>query len=150
MAIVKFDWKETPPADCRGGVVTFGNFDGVHRGHKALLDQLIGRSRALNLPSVAVTFDPHPLQLLRPDQFQPVLTTVANRADLIGSQGVDHVLILHTTPVLLQLTAEEFFKQVVLSKLQARALIEGVNFGFGRQRQGNVAMLQRLCDQSGL
>jgi riboflavin kinase/FMN adenylyltransferase len=150
MTIVKFDWKETPPADCRGGVVTFGNFDGVHRGHKALLDQLIGRSRALKIPPVAVTFDPHPLQLLRPDQFQPVLTTVPDRAELIHSLGVDHVLILQTNPELLRLSAEEFFEQVIRSRLAARVLVEGVNFGFGRQRQGNVETLRQLCDRSGL
>jgi len=97
-----------------------------------------------------VTFDPHPLQLLRPEQFQPVLTTVADRAELIHCQGVDHVLILQTTPELLQLTAEEFFDEVVRSRLQARVLVEGVNFGFGRQRQGNIETLRRLCDLSGL
>src|SRR4030088_2078769 len=102
MATVKFDWKEMLPANCREGAVTFGNFDGVHRGHAALLDELIGRSRALRIPSVAVTFDPHPLQLLRPEQFQPVLTTVAHRAELIQSQGVDHVLIFRTSPELVQ------------------------------------------------
>jgi riboflavin kinase/FMN adenylyltransferase len=150
MTILKFDWNETPPPDCRGGAVAFGNFDGVHRGHAALLDELIGRSRARKIPSVAVTFDPHPLQLLRPAQFQPVLTTVADRADLVHSQGVDHVLILQTTPELLQLSAEEFFEQVVVSRLSARVLVEGVNFGFGRQRQGNIETLRHLCDRSGL
>jgi len=150
MATVKFDWKEMPPADCRGAAVTFGNFDGVHRGHAALLDELIGRARALLIPAIAVTFDPHPLQLLRPEQFQPVLTTVADRADLIQSLGVDHVLILQTTPELLQLTAEEFFEQVVRSRLGARVLVEGVNFGFGRQRQGNIETLRHLCNHSGL
>src|SRR5438034_2254121 len=150
MAIVRFDWKEMPPANCRGGVVSFGNFDGVHQGHGALFRELIRCARALQVPAVAVTFDPHPLQLLRPEQFQPVLTTVADRADLIQSLGVDHVLILQTTPELLQLTAEEFFEQVVRSRLQARVLVEGVNFGFGRQRQGNIETLRHLCNRSAL
>jgi riboflavin kinase/FMN adenylyltransferase len=150
MATAKFDWKEMPPDNCRGAAVTFGNFDGIHRGHTALLDELIGRARVLKIPAIAVTFDPHPLQLLRPEQFQPVLTTVADRADLIHSQGVDHVLILQTNPELLQLTAEEFFEQVVLSRLAARVLVEGVNFGFGRHRQGNIETLRYLCSRSGL
>jgi riboflavin kinase / FMN adenylyltransferase len=150
MTTVRFDWKEMPPADCRGGAVTFGNFDGVHRGHARLLDQLIGRSRALKIPSVAVTFDPHPLQLLRPEQFQPVLTTVADRAELTHSLGVDHVLILQTTPELLQLSAQGFFDEVVRSRLEARVLVEGVNFGFGRQRAGNVETLRQLCEGAGL
>ena len=139
-----------PPADCRGGAITIGNFDGVHKGHAALLSQLTQCAQALKVPSLAITFDPHPLQLLRPEQFQPVLTTVADRADLIQSQGVDHVLILQTTPELLQLTAEEFFEQIVCARLSARAMVEGVNFGFGRHRQGNIDTLRQLCNQSGL
>jgi len=150
MAIVKLDWKETPPLQCRGGAVAFGNFDGVHRGHGTLLRELIRRARALNVPAVAVTFDPHPLQLLRPEQFQPVLTTVADRAELIQSQGVDQVLILQTTPELLQLSAEDFFEQVIRSRLAARTLVEGVNFGFGQGRQGNIETLRVLCDRSNL
>src|SRR5216683_2942559 len=150
MATVRVDWKEMPPADCRGGAIAIGNFDGVHKGHGALFAELIQRARALNVPSVAITFDPHPLQLLRPEQFQPVLTTVADRADLMQSQGVDHVLILQTTPELLQLSAEEFFEQIIRSRLAARAMVEGVNFGFGRQRQGNIDTLRLLCNRSGL
>jgi riboflavin kinase/FMN adenylyltransferase len=150
MAIVRFDWKEMPPANCRGGAVSFGNFDGVHQGHSALFRELIRRARALRVPAIAVTFDPHPLQLLRPEQFQPVLTTVADRADLIQEQGVDHVLILQTTPELLQLCAEEFFDHVVRFRLDARALVEGVNFGFGRQRQGTIETLRQLSQRSGV
>jgi riboflavin kinase / FMN adenylyltransferase len=150
MATMMFNWKEMPPAECRGAAVTIGNFDGVHRGHGALLSELIRRARALNVPAVAMTFDPHPLQLLRPEQFQPVLTTVADRANLIQSLGIDHVLILQTNPELLQLSAEEFFEQVVRSRLAARVLVEGVNFGFGRQRQGNIGTLRLLCERSGL
>jgi riboflavin kinase/FMN adenylyltransferase len=150
MAITKFDWKEMPPANCRGGVVAFGNFDGVHRGHATLLGELIQQAHALHVPAVAVTFDPHPLQLLRPEQFQPVLTTVADRAELIQSQGVDHVLILQTTPELLQLSAEEFFQEVIRSRLAAGVLVEGENFGFGRQREGNIETLRLLSDRAGL
>src|SRR5438477_9162171 len=150
MATIRFNWKEMPPPECRGAAVSIGNFDGVHRGHAALLSELIHRARAINVPAVAMTFDPHPLQLLRPEQFQPVLTTVADRADLIHSLGVDHVLILQTNPELLQLSAEEFFEQVVRSRLAARVLVEGVNFGFGRQRQGTIDTLRNLCLQHGV
>src|SRR6266567_4816682 len=133
MASATLAWNEPPPESWRGGAVTIGNFDGVHLGHASLLMALRQQAQAVGGPAVAVTFDPHPLQLLRPEQFQPVLTTVADRANLIQEQGVDHVLILQTTPELLQLSAEEFFDQVVRSRLDVRALVEGVNFGFGRQ-----------------
>jgi riboflavin kinase/FMN adenylyltransferase len=150
MATVKFDWKEMPPENCRAGAVSFGNFDGVHQGHASLFRELMQRARALQVPAIAVTFDPHPLQLLRPEQFQPVLTTVEDRAELIQAQGIDHVLTLQTTPELLQLRAEEFFEHVVRSRLEARALVEGVNFGFGRQRRGTVDTLREFCGHSGV
>ena len=87
MAIHARTWDEPLPETCRGGAVTIGNFDGVHRGHQALLAELVRQARALPGPAVAVTFDPHPLQLLRPASFQPVLTTVADRADYLQQYG---------------------------------------------------------------
>src|SRR5437016_5131979 len=113
MAVYPFDWMAPPPDDCRGGAAAIGNFDGVHRGHAALVAELRKQARAAGGPAVAVTFDPHPLQLLQPERFQPLLTTPAARADLLQACGADHVLILHTTPELLQLSAGEFFRQVV-------------------------------------
>ena len=139
-----------PPPPCRGGAVAIGNFDGVHLGHQALLAELRRQARACQGPAVAMTFDPHPLQLLRPAQFQPVLTTIADRAALLLAAGADHVVILRTTPEMLQLTAREFFQEVVKERLSARALVEGVNFGFGRAREGNIDTLAALCRESGL
>lgn len=150
MATVLSDWNETPPEPCRRGAVTIGNFDGVHRGHRALLAELRKQAHAVAGPAVALTFDPHPLRLLRPEQFQPVLTTCADRAELLQANGADHVVILRTTPDLLQLTAEEFFEEVVRNRLHAQAVVEGENFGFGRDRRGNSATLALLCGQAGL
>src|SRR5690348_608021 len=103
MASVTLTWEETPPAPFRGGAVGVGNFDGVHRGHQALLARLRDAARAAGGPAVAVTFDPHPLRLLRPDHFMPELTAFPYRADLLQTCGADHVLILRTTPGLLHL-----------------------------------------------
>jgi riboflavin kinase/FMN adenylyltransferase len=150
MATVWMNWDEPAPETCRRGVVTIGNFDGVHRGHQALLAELVGQARTLGGPAVVLTFDPHPLQLLRPAQFQPLLTTVADRAELLQAHGADHVVVLRTSPALLRLSAEEFFDQVVRHHLEARALVEGENFRFGRERQGSVATLSRLCGAAGL
>src|SRR5437763_1101184 len=136
MATATLNWQEPPPTAFRHGALTIGNFDGVHLGHAALLAELRRHAQAVGGPAVAVTFDPHPLQLLRPERFEPVLTTMADRAELLHAVGADHVLILRTTPELLHLTAEEFFAHVVRQGLQARALVEGENFGFGRNREG--------------
>jgi riboflavin kinase/FMN adenylyltransferase len=131
-------------------VVAIGNFDGVHRGHAALIAETRQQATAAGVPAVALTFDPHPLQLLRPAQFQPVLTALPDRTELLRAKGADVVLVLRTTPALLHLTATEFFDQVIRDRLRARALVEGVNFGFGRDRGGNVETLGQLCLQAGI
>jgi riboflavin kinase/FMN adenylyltransferase len=150
VTIDTLSWQQDPPAVYRGGAVTIGNFDGVHRGHAALLAELRRAAEAVEGPAVAVTFDPHPLQLLRPEQFLPLLTTPADRAELLTAYGADHVLLLRTTPELLRLTAEEFFTRVLLERLAARGVVEGPNFGFGRNRQGNIDTLDELCGRHGL
>ena len=150
MPIVHLNLDELPPAGCRGGALTIGNFDGVHRGHQALLEALRVQAQAIGGPAVVLTFDPHPLQLLRPELFQPLLTTVADRAVLLQQAGADHVVVLRTTPELLHLTANDFFAAVVRKALDARALVEGFNFGFGRNREGTVETLAALCREAGL
>jgi riboflavin kinase / FMN adenylyltransferase len=150
MSITKLNWNQSPPAECRDGVVTIGNFDGVHLGHAALLAELRRQARTRGAPAVAITFDPHPLQLLRPAQFQPVLTTPTYRAELLLASGADQVLLLQTTPALLNLTAAEFFSLVIGQHLRAQAIVEGPNFGFGRNREGNIDKLAALCGQAAI
>jgi riboflavin kinase/FMN adenylyltransferase len=132
------------------GVLTLGNFDGVHRGHQALIDETARQARSLGCPAIAATFDPHPLQILRPAAFQPLLTTVEDRANLLREAGAHHVLVLETTPDLLRLSARDFFGQLILDRLQARAIVEGFNFAFGKDRAGTLDMLRCLCGEAGL
>src|SRR5262245_21105799 len=150
MAIYRLNWNEPVPPACRGAMVTIGNFDGVHRGHAALLARLKEIATTSGCPAVAVTFDPHPLSILRPELFQPTLTTIEERASLLQSNGADHVVVLHAQAGLLHLSADDFFHRVIRANLQARGLVEGPNFGFGRNRQGNVDLLARYCAESGL
>ncbi len=150
MVMHTLSWDETPAPDCRHGAVSVGNFDGVHRGHIALLEELRRQAAVVHGPAVVVTFDPHPLQLLRPEILGPPLTVPAERARLLQAHGADHVVLLQTTPALLHLTAEEFFEQVIRTRFEARAMVEGVNFGFGRGRAGNVQTLADLCARGGL
>ncbi len=150
MATHTIHWDEELDSACRGGAVTVGNFDGVHRGHQALVAELRRQADALGGPAVALTFDPHPLQLLRPRQFQPILTTVADRAELLHAYGADHVVIVHTTAAFLQLSAREFFDGVLRGRLDARTVVPGFNFGFGRNREGNVETLAGFCGEAGL
>src|SRR5204863_5965229 len=89
--------------DNRTGAATVGNFDGVHRGHAALIAELRAQARAVHGPAVAVTFDPHPIALLAPERLLPRLTTIDDRAQLLRAAGADDVIILKTTPELLGL-----------------------------------------------
>jgi riboflavin kinase/FMN adenylyltransferase len=150
MAILNIGIGDPVAQACLGGALTIGNFDGVHRGHQELLAQLRRQAQALAAPAVAMTFDPHPLQLLRPAQFQPVLTAIADRAALLAAYGADCVVILRTTAELLQLSARDFFSQVIRRQAGARAVTEGFNFGFGRGREGTVETLAACCRENGL
>jgi riboflavin kinase/FMN adenylyltransferase len=142
------DWRETPDASCRGGAVTIGNFDGVHRGHAALVAALRTQADAIRGPAVAFTFEPSPLDLLRHGQLPPPLTPITERARLLHELGADQVIVIRTTLEMLALSPEAFFTQVVKDRLAVRAIVEGVNFGFGHNRQGNVETLRQLCRAS--
>jgi len=133
------------PALYRDGFVSIGNFDGVHCGHQAMLNALVARARAQNVPAVALTFDPHPIELLRPDAVPPRLTTIAHRAELLERFGIDCLIVLPTTPRFLTMTAEDFFHTIVRTELQARGMVEGPNFFFGRNRSGSITVLRGFC-----
>lgn len=128
-----------------GGFVSIGNFDGVHRGHEEMARTLVARAAACGAPAIVVTFDPHPVQLLRPELAPPPLTTLEHRAELLGRHGVTGLLALPTNRALLELTADEFFEQVIVGRLGARGLVEGPNFFFGRHRAGNITTLRAMC-----
>lgn len=148
--IHSLDFQEPFPAVLRGGAVSIGNFDGVHLGHAALMQRLKQQARQIGGPAVAVTFDPHPLALLTPDRFLPQLNTPMDRAELLLQAGADWVVILQTTRDLLQLPAEGFLAALLQERLDARHVVEGFNFGYGRDRQGNTSSLERWCKQHGL
>jgi riboflavin kinase/FMN adenylyltransferase len=148
MAVHTLSPETALPEGCRGGAVTVGNFDGVHRGHRHLLGELAARAAALGGPAVALTFDPHPLQILRPQQFPPLLTTVPDRAELMQRCGVTEVVVLRTTPELLHLTAREFFDAILVAKLRPRVVVPGFNFHYGHNREGTVEVLAAQCREA--
>lgn len=150
MATVTLDWTAYPPEGFTGGAVTVGNFDGVHRGHHALIAAARHRADQLGGPALAVTFDPPPHQVLFGGPARPPLTALADRAELLQQIGADHVVILRTTPALLALSPEAFFEDVLARQLGARVVIEGYDFRFGRGRSGNTALLRGLCEKVGI
>jgi riboflavin kinase/FMN adenylyltransferase len=137
------------PQSYRGGYVAIGNFDGVHRGHQQMTSLLADRARAAGVPAVALTFDPHPVELLRPGQVPPRLSTIEWKAELLTRYGADVVIAYPTDRALLNLSPREFFDRIVLDRLDARGLVEGPNFFFGHNRAGDVRTLAQLCEAAG-
>jgi riboflavin kinase/FMN adenylyltransferase len=138
------------PESIRGGVISIGNFDGVHRGHAALLSDVRRKAVQSGGPAVAVVLDPHPAALLRPENSVTRLTTIPRRAELMEALGIDALVVCQTSREFLKMTAAEFFQSLVVDRLQARAIIEGPNFFFGRDRGGDIGVLAELCKGSGV
>ena len=138
------------PADCRGGAVSIGNFDGVHRGHAVLLNRLRQMADRLGGPAVAVTFDPHPGQVLRRDTAPTRLTSMEIRAQRMTKLGIDTLVVCKTDLGFLNQSASEFFQSLIVHQLGARGIVEGPNFFFGRGREGDVGQLQEMAAQESL
>jgi riboflavin kinase/FMN adenylyltransferase len=122
-------------------VVTVGVFDGVHRGHQQIVGRTVERARAVELPSVVLTFDPHPLEVLRPGSHPPMLTGPRLKAELLEALGVDVMCVLPFTPSFSRLTADEFVHEVLVERLHTRAVVVGENFRYGHKGAGDVAGL---------
>jgi riboflavin kinase/FMN adenylyltransferase len=138
------------PSSVRSGAVTIGNFDGVHVGHAALIARLIARAREVCGPAVVFTFDPHPAALLYPDAVPPPLTWTERKAELLAALGVDAVIAYPTDRAVLSLSADEFFDRILRGQMDVRAIVEGPNFFFGRNRSGSIDCLARLCRRAGV
>ena len=134
------------PSAYRGGIVAIGNFDGVHRGHQSMIEVLVRRAKTEQAPAVVLTFDPHPITLLRPGHAPASLSTLPWKAQLLGECGVDCVIAYPTDEALMNLTPPQFFDRIVQDKLNARGLVEGPNFFFGRDRAGDISTLLSLCE----
>lgn len=135
---------------CMRGAISIGNFDGVHQGHAALISRLKVMADQIGGPAVAVTFDPSPAAILRPDVVPPQLTTIARRVELLRSCGADRVVVCKTDQALLNQTAEAFFQNLVMKELAARGVVEGPNFYFGKRRAGDTQLLRQLCHDNGI
>ncbi|RTL64870.1 MAG: bifunctional riboflavin kinase/FAD synthetase [Pseudonocardiaceae bacterium] len=135
---------EAVPTGWGRSVVTIGIFDGVHRGHQKLIDRAVALGRERGLPTVLVTFDPHPSELVRPGSHPARLTSLARRADLIAGLGVDAFCVLPFTAELSRRSPAEFVHEVLVDRLHAAVVVVGDNFTFGHRAEGDVAMLADL------
>ncbi|MFG2718001.1 bifunctional riboflavin kinase/FAD synthetase [Streptomyces sp. NPDC048416] len=135
---------EDIPQDWGRSVVTIGSYDGVHRGHQLIIGRAVERARELGVPSVVVTFDPHPSEVVRPGSHPPLLAPHHRRAELMAELGVDAILILPFTSEFSKLSAADFVVKVLVDKLHATLVVEGPNFRFGHKAAGNVDVLAEL------
>lgn len=133
----------------RRSVVTIGKFFAVHRGHQALLQATVASARASGAQAVALTFDRHPLEVLRPGTELPELTDLQERLDLMEREGLDLAVVLRVTPELLAIEAERFVREVLVERLRAREVFAGEQFRFGRGAQGTVELLRSLGAELG-
>jgi riboflavin kinase/FMN adenylyltransferase len=135
------------PADLGRTTVVIGNFDGVHRGHRTVIARARRTADRTGTPLVAVTFDPHPMAVLRPEHAPSSLTDLDTRAVLLAEVGVDHVLALPFDRSVAAWTPEQFVETVLVDRLRARVVVVGANFRFGHRAAGDVALLRALGEQ---
>jgi len=133
----------------RHAVVTIGNYDGIHRGQRAILERVVARARELGAPSAVITFDPHPLKLLRPRDAPQRLTTPAQKERLVEEAGVDFLLVLAFDAELASRSAEDFIRRFLVQELAVREVHVGKAFRFGKRREGNVELLASMGGKLG-
>jgi riboflavin kinase/FMN adenylyltransferase len=141
---------ENVPGDARGGVVLLGNFDGVHRGHQAVIGAAAEEAARLGAPLVVVTFEPHPRRFFRPDDPPFLLTSFRSKVIQLAALGVDVLLVLRFDRAVSQMSAEDFANKVLIGGLAPRQITIGYDFHFGNQRRGNPAMLKQLAEPVGI
>jgi riboflavin kinase/FMN adenylyltransferase len=132
------------PADFGPSAITIGNFDGVHQGHRQIMQRVRAIAQEHGWKSAVLTFDPHPSKLVAPDRAPRLLTTPEQRAHLILERGIDEVLILPFTSEVARLTPDEFVREILVGKLKARTVLVGDNFRFGNRAAGDARTMEEL------
>jgi riboflavin kinase/FMN adenylyltransferase len=144
-----FRGAEALPAPLARSILTVGNFDGVHLGHRAILDTVIARARAHGGPAVVYTFDPHPRSVLQPERAPGLLTTLDQKRELLEAAGVDVLIVESFTREFAQLAPERFVREWLHARVGPREVYVGYDFHFGRDRLGSMQMLTELGPKLG-
>ena len=133
----------------RGGVVTIGNFDGVHLGHRRILEAVADRAKTIGRPSVAITFDPHPLAVLRPDNAPRQIQTLRQKEEAIEALGIENLLVIPFTRDFSLTEPEDFVRGFLAERLGTAEAYLGQHFAFGRGKRGDLALLKRMGPECG-
>ncbi|MGV3710688.1 MAG: bifunctional riboflavin kinase/FAD synthetase [Gemmatimonas sp.] len=137
------------PANVTATVVTVGTFDGMHRGHVDLLSHVVSHARERGLPSLLVTFDPHPLEVVNPAAAPPLLTLHDEKLEVLAETGIDYLAVLPFTPTLAGYDADQFVERVLRGRYRLSELFIGHDHGFGRGRMGDKSVLMEMGRQRG-
>jgi len=137
------------PADGRGAVVTVGTFDGVHRGHRAVLEEIGRRAAATGRRSVLVTFHPHPLRVVRPQVAPRLLTSPTEKKEILAESGLEYAVFLPFTPALSRYSPRRFVQEILLDRLGVEELVVGYDHGFGQGRSGDGDALRAIGAELG-
>ena len=132
-----------------GVVATIGNYDGIHRGQRSIIQRVVERARERGVPAVVISFDPHPLRVLHPESAPPLLTSGEQRERLLEELGVDFLLLVRFHPEFARTEAKDFVRQFLHGRLALEEIHVGRDFAFGHQRQGHVDLLERLGEELG-
>jgi riboflavin kinase / FMN adenylyltransferase len=137
------------PTDWGRCVVTIGVFDGVHRGHAELINHAVKAGRSRGVPTVLMTFDPHPMEVVFPGSHPAQLTTLTRRAELVEEMGIDVFLVVPFTLDFMKLTPERYIHELLVERLHVVEVVVGENFTFGKKAAGTVAMLRNAAEKFG-
>lgn len=138
------------PPNVTGTVATVGTFDGVHRGHQHVLERLRARAARLALPTLVVTFEPHPLEIIRPEDAPARLTVREEKLIALAGCGIDYVAEIAFTPAFRRLSADAFIREVLVARYRVRALLIGHDHAFGRGREGDAESVQGIARTAGV
>ncbi|MDR3679673.1 MAG: bifunctional riboflavin kinase/FAD synthetase [Flavipsychrobacter sp.] len=131
----------------KNAVVTIGTFDGVHLGHRCILQEVVSQAKTINGESVLITFDPHPRKLIFPDQELKLLTPLPTKLELVTDAGIDHVVVVPFTRDFANLSAEDYISQFLVQYFKPHTIIIGHDHQFGHDRKGGIDLLQQLSKQ---
>ena len=131
--------------DFKNAVLTIGTFDGVHKGHRAILQEVVNHARAAGGESVLLTFEPHPRKLLFPDQPLGIITPLDKKVELITAAGIDHVVVVPFTREFANLSAQEYIERFMVGKFHPHSIIIGYDHHFGHDRKGNIHLLKEYA-----
>lgn len=133
----------------RPTVLTLGVFDGLHLGHQLIMTTLVARAHAVRAVPTVITFEPHPRAVLHPQSAPPLLQTLDQKIEALGVLGIEQVIVIHFDRAFSQVRAEDFLREVVTQRLQAKEVYLGRGFFFGHNREGNIELLRRVSQQLG-